>query len=235
MSKFHSLNLWSPDELSKFDLDVENDKISFSSEGSLAIEIDTVVSLKSSHGDVPDLAQKLKEVSDAIASGAVGSAAAAALVQTNLDNAVTSLTSSIGTLTSDLTTQIGIQTAAQVADSVARGVISSDLAAEIVRATSAEQLLTTNLSEEKNNRISGDAAVLSAMTSGDVALGVRIDVEKARVDSILSGSSIDLNQLTELIAAYTSADSSLLTQVQTLQASVTTLQNDIDSLTSSLN
>jgi len=54
-----------------------------------------------------------------------------------------------------------------------------------------------------------------------------ITVERLRIDAILAGSTVDLDQLTELVNAYSNADSAMLTQITALQTSVANIIFDL--------
>ena len=101
-------------------------------------------------------------------------------------------------------------------------ITQSSITQEINRAKAAEQVLTDQIAQEIADNGSSNTALTAALA-----------VEKARIDSILLNSDIDLNQLKELVDAYTAADSNLLTQVQNLQDKLTTLEADFQNLTSS--
>ena len=69
--------------------------------------------------------------------------------------------------------------------------------------------------------VAGDLS--SYETSNDAA----VQVERARIDAILSGSGVDLDQLVELVAAYELADSDIISTITTLQGTVATNKSDL--------
>jgi len=62
----------------------------------------------------------------------------------------------------------------------------------------------------------------------EVSNNSALAVETARIDALLSGSSVDLDQLVELIAAYELADTDIISSIATLQADVNTNESDAD-------
>ena len=69
---------------------------------------------------------------------------------------------------------------------------------------------------------------LSLHDCDDAALQTQVNTEKARIDSIMSLSSADLDSFKEIVDAYTGADSSLQTLITTLTATVSQLRADFD-------
>ena len=96
------------------------------------------------------------------------------------------------------------------------------------------------LATEAQARNAAIATVTASVTSeastrsaADVSLQNQIDTEKARIDAILAGSDVSLDTLLELVTAYESSDTSILSTITTLQAQVTAIQNQLDVLTDS--
>ena len=110
------------------------------------------------------------------------------------------------------------------------GTNTSDIAAEVARATAAEaaeaSARQTAINDESAARFLADSTEAAARLAADNALQTSIDVEKGRIDAILAGSSVNLDTLVELVNAYNSADTSLQDQITALQASVSTLQSE---------
>ena len=79
------------------------------------------------------------------------------------------------------------------------------------------------LSSSVNNRIDSE---VSALESADTALQNSIDVEKGRIDAMLSGSSVDLDTLIEIVDAYELADTNIISTITALQNDVN--QNELD-------
>ena len=242
MSKFSSLNLWAkPTLANKLDIDSLDAKVSIKVVDDqnvvqdIPIEFENKLTLKSASGDILDLAQALNNNCALIVAGASSASTASALDQTNLDSAVVSLTSQIGTVASDLSVFQGVSTAQQTADATARGVITADLASEITRATTAETTLQSNIDAEQTDRTTAIASEVTRATTAETTLQSNIDVEKARIDAILQNSTIDLDTLKEIVDQFQADDTGILATLTSLQATVATLQSDFTSLVSSLN
>jgi len=138
-------------------------------------------------------------------------------------------------LTSDLAAEV-------LRAEAAEGVLTSDLAAEVARAEAAEATLTSAVSAEEASRIAGDASLqsslnneiadriaadqsmVSAYQAADTTLQANIDTEKARIDAILDGSDVNLDQFAEVVAFVQSIDmtndDALLTAVNAINSSI---------------
>ena len=108
--------------------------------------------------------------------------------------------------------------------------VSGDLGNEITdreNAISAEQLARSG---------ADDSLSANIVTERDARLA-EVLVERGRIDAMLSGTDINLNQLQELVNAYQSSDSDILlqigaitTSINNMQASLTTLTQRVDTL-----
>lgn len=126
---------------------------------------------------------------------------------------------------------------------------TSAISAESASRTSADELLQENItaeattrataiSAESSARINTDStlqanitAEATARSNADIALDNKINVEKARIDFIVSNTQVEaLDSLTEIVSAFQSADSSLIQQVATLQSQLNALQSVVDAL-----
>jgi hypothetical protein len=118
--------------------------------------------------------------------------------------------------------------------------------------SSADQLLQENIDLEAVNRLNADSsarttpiaknkcdailqtnitAEATARAAGDTALENKINVEKARIDFIITNTQVEaLDSLTEIVTAFQAADNSLIAQVATLQTQLTALQAVVDAL-----
>jgi hypothetical protein len=95
------------------------------------------------------------------------------------------------------------------------------LAAEVTRATAAEQANAAAIIAEETARIAALSAETSARESADTALNTRIDNVLSNIDPAA------LDSLTEIIDAYNAADSSLTQAISDLaSASATALANE---------
>lgn len=127
--------------------------------------------------------------------------------------------------------------------------LTSSLNAEISRAQGAESDLAADITAEETARIAAVSAEQSARISGDNALDAKIETEKGRIDAILSLSDSDKDSFKELVdlinsidtendntlAGYvTSNNAALAQEVSDRQAGDSTLQSNIDSVSSDL-
>ena len=113
----------------------------------------------------------------------------------------------------------------EIADRIAAVSAEADLrvAGDLAEATAR----TSAIAVETSARQSSVATEQAAREAADTTLQANIDTQAGRIDTILEGTSIDLNQLQELINAYTQSDASLLSQITTLTASLSQLENDV--------
>jgi hypothetical protein len=106
--------------------------------------------------------------------------------------------------------------------------VSDGLADEIAErgaAVTAEQLARSNADDSLSSNID---------TERDERLE-EVRVERERIDAMLSGSDINLNQLHELVTAYQSSDSDILLQIGAITASINGLQANLTALTQRVN
>ena len=113
------------------------------------------------------------------------------------------------------------------------GAVSGDLAALQADVDQNEADADAAILAEETARIAADgvattdrAAIRTEFAAADTILQNNIDVEKARIDAMLSGSSVDLDTLIEIVDAYELADTSIISSITTLQADVD--QNEAD-------
>lgn len=136
------------------------------------------------------------------------------------------------TITTNLNAEITRATAAE-------GVNAAAIATEQGRAEDAEGVLQSNItaeadaraladSTEATARAAADTAEATARAAADTTLQSNIDVEKARIDAILNLSSSDLDTFKEIADAYQNADSSLQTLITNLTTDLAQLRSDFD-------
>ena len=119
---------------------------------------------------------------------------------------------------------------------------------EVLDREGAVLTVSDGLAQEVTDRINAINAEQTARSDADGALAANIIterdarlaevlVERQRIDSMLSGTDINLNQLQELVNAYQSSDSDILlqigaitTSINAMQASLTTLTQRVDTL-----
>lgn len=75
------------------------------------------------------------------------------------------------------------------------------------------------------------ASETSARSSAVTSVQNELATERARIDEILAGSTVDLNAFAELVAAFESADSSILGTIASIQSSLNLLTGRVDALT----
>ena len=113
----------------------------------------------------------------------------------------------------------------EVADRITAVSAEADLrvAGDLAEATAR----TSAIAVETSARQSAVATEASTRASADTVLQNAIAVEKSRIDTLLDGTSIDLDQLKEIVDSFQTGDTTLLQQITTLSASLTQAQADI--------
>ena len=102
--------------------------------------------------------------------------------------------------------------------------LTSDLASEVTRATSAESDLAADIAAEESARISAVSAEETARISGDNALDAKITTEKGRIDAILSAADADKDSFAEIVTLINSVD---LTNDNALASAISSINSDI--------
>ena len=109
-----------------------------------------------------------------------------------------------------------------LSDEVANRIAAVD--AEYLRATDAEEQLGSDLSDEVANRIADVDAEEARALAAEAGLKSDINVEKGRIDAILDGSDVNLDQFKEVVAFVESIDmtndNALLTAVSGINDSI---------------
>ena len=109
-----------------------------------------------------------------------------------------------------------------LSDEVANRIAAVD--AEYLRATDAEEQLGSDLSDEVANRIADVDAEEARALAAEAGLKSDINVEKVRIDAILDGSDVNLDQFKEVVAFVESIDmtndNALLTAVSGINDSI---------------
>ena len=124
----------------------------------------------------------------------------------NMDTEIAARGAADTTLQGNIDTEAGLREAGDAT-------VQAAVDAEVIRATAAEGVLQGNIDTEEAARIAADntattdrGLIRSEFDSADTALSGalndRIDAEAARIDAILSGSGLDMDQLVEIVAAY---------------------------------
>mgnify|MGYP001363269616 CR=1 FL=1 len=144
--------------------------------------------------------------------------AADTILQSNLDTEEAERLADVTTLQLNIDNESSRAQVQEVANADAIAAETSnrilDVNAEEARAIAAEGSLDTKLGVEENARIAGDTNLQS-----------NIDVEKGRIDAILSGSSVDLDQFKEVVdfveAIDLENDNALLAAVNSINTAIT--------------
>ena len=236
-AKSHHLNLFSStdDAVKSLDIDAGSSEVVFSGAASLKFS-NALKLVDATNGDVENVATKLYTLEAAIASGNAGSAAASALVQTNLDSYETSNNAALATLSATVTNNRALAVAEHTFDADARTALDTSLSAAVTAEETARiaavNTLTSTITTESTNRA---AAISSEATSRAAAIQTvtdAVNVEKGRIDAILASADVSLDTLKEIADAFASADTSTLTTIATMQTALTALQAQVDQLTS---
>ena len=237
-SKSHSLNLWNiEDDTSKLDIDVTSAKVAITTTGSQFIEITPALKLIDAvGGDIPSVSSALHTLTASVTAGNAGSAAASALVQSNLDAYQTSNDSSLATLNATVVANKAITDANHTSDAASRVALETSLETKIsdeeTARISADDVLTASLATEITNRTSAISAEATARLTADTSLQTQLDTEKSRLDGILSGSSVDLDSFLEVVNSYTTLNTDALAQIAALNTALIALTARVDDLTS---
>ena len=207
-SKSHSLNLWNTeDSTTKLDIDVTTSKVSISTTGSQFIEITPVLTLIDSvGGDIPSVSTALHTLTQAVASGTAGSAAASSLVQSNLDDYKISNNSALAVVNNTVVSNKAISDANHVADANSRTALElsleTKLDTEVVALQGADSVLTSSLATEVSNRTSSILNEVTLRSNADTLLTTNLASCQTQVDGILAGSSVDLDSFLEVVNSY---------------------------------
>jgi polyhydroxyalkanoate synthesis regulator phasin len=126
---------------------------------------------------------------------------------------------------------------------------TTDVNAEETRSLAAELVLQNNITAEgatrlasdnleSANRISADTTIqtnltneISRASTAEALVQSNLNTQAARIDGILNLSTAQLDSFNEIVAAYGSADSNLLTLITTLTTDFTALKASFDQLT----
>jgi len=232
-SKSSSLNLWDVETKEyKMDIDVHTDRVNVAVTGSQSLVINPPLKLIDAvGGDIASVSTKIHSIDAAIAAANAGSA----LVQQNLDAFETSSNAAHATLIATVVSNKSISDQAQVSDSDARTLLQNTLQTAVddeeSARISADDVLTASLATEITNRTTAVSAEATARSSAVTNLQSQIDTEKTRVDAILNGSDVNLDQFAEVVANYNSLNTDALAQIAALNTLIVNLTNRVDDLT----
>ena len=134
------------------------------------------------------------------------------------------------------------ESARQSADAYLQSVIELEAATRL----SDDEKLQTSIDSETAARISAISSEATARSNADntlsasilaeqVARLAEVAAERSRIDAILDGTDVDLNQLKELIVAYTTSDDNILSQISQINTTVAGIQSQLDGTDAALN
>jgi hypothetical protein len=118
------------------------------------------------------------------------------------------------------------------AETLARTTADTTLQANIATETAAR---LTAVSNEATARSDADNLLSASIATETNARLAEVAAERARLDAMLAGTSIDLNQLQELVTAYTTSDASILAQIGAITTNISAIQSQLDGTDSALN
>ena len=114
--------------------------------------------------------------------------------------------------------------------------INASLTQEVADRTSADNALQTAISQEvtdRTNAVSSEASARqTAMQAETDARTSAVSAVNARVDAILDGTSVNTDQLIEIVNAYQNADTSIIDTITALQTNFDDLKVRFDELVS---
>jgi hypothetical protein len=176
--------------------------------------------------------------------------AADSTLQSNINGEASLRTTADGVLQSNLDQEVIDRTSAVSAEAALRvsgdATLQSALDAEVLARTTADTTLQTNIATAVSQRITAVANEATARSDADntIATSVLTETnariaevagERSRIDALLAGTTIDLNQLQELVNAYTTSDASILSQISTITTTMSAIQIQLDGTDSVLN
>lgn len=173
-----------------------------------------------------------------------------ATLQFNLDTEATVRSNADTTLQTKIDQEVIDRTAAISAEASARTIANTTFQSTVDQETSDRQaaisteadarssanvILQSNINTESSARSNADEALSTKITVEKSARLVEVAVERSRIDAILQGTSIDFNQLQELINAYTTSDNSILNQIGIITSNITAIQAQLNGTDDKLN
>ena len=236
--KSSSLNLWDIEtKQTKLDIDAHDDRIDLVTTGSQPLKVHPTLHLVHSAGDIVDLASKIKLIEADITSNSSVASSGILAVSNSLDAYKLANDSSVGTLQASLATETAQRQQGQTDDASARAsdksAVEALITSEVSRATSAEGAVSAALSAETSRATSAETAIQTSLSTVNTNLTAAIAVERQRIDSVLSDSSLSLDTLKEITDAYANVDSNVLNQIADMSLTINQLVSRVNSLVSS--
>lgn len=132
------------------------------------------------------------------------------LIATDLSNEVARATGIEGGLRTDLTNESNRAIAAE-------GVIAGNLTTEAARALAAEGVIADGLTAEATRADTAEKAIVASLADEVARATAKENLLDTRIDNVLSNiDPVALNSLSEIVAAFTTADSSLIETINSL-------------------
>ena len=226
----------------KVEQEVSDRTAAVSAEASARSSADTVLQSK--------IDDEVSARSAAVAAEASTRSGADAILQFNLDTESTARRDADTILQANIDQEVSDRTTAVTAEASARSSADITLQSKIDQEvsdrqtavsteasarSSADTILQSNINSEASARSTADETLSTKIVAEQTARLSEVAVERSRIDALLQGTSIDLNQLQELINAYTTSDNSILTQIGTISSSITTIQAQLNGTDNKLN
>jgi len=236
---FSSLNLYDVETKSVrvLDLDAKANGLHLTSEGNLPFFVNTPMKVLDASGISVDLGYELMKLETSIISLDASGSADTSRIEGELNNYKTANDAAVGALQTGLSTETAQRIAAIDAAEIAREAMKTQLEALIA---SEDALLTTAINDNASNlsaevlNLEGLISANTTKINNDIANQQQYtDSQKSRIDAILAGSDVNLDQFSELVTNYQSLNTDALAQVTALTARVTDLEGMIANLTSS--
>ena len=194
--------------------------------------------------DTLEITARNTAITSAVATELSARVAQDAVLQTNITAEAKTRADADVVLQTNITAEATARAAADTTEATAR--VSGDAAVqtavnnEITARTAADAVLKSNITAEINARGLAVSNEITARTNADGVLQSNIaaeqtramdevKVERSRIDALLAGSSISLDSLLELVNAYTTSDTNILSQIATMTATITGIQTSLSS------
>ena len=176
--------------------------------------------------------------------------AADAVLQSNLDAEANTRATDDATLQTAIQQEQKDRTEAVLNEADARvaadTTLQSNIDAERDLRIEDDEVLQTNITNEAQARQHFDALEATARSDADNALAASVNAEKVarlaevkvereRIDALLEGTGVDLNQLKELVTAYTTSDANILAQIGLINTNIAGIQAQLDGTDAALN
>ena len=91
------------------------------------------------------------------------------------------------------------------------------------------------VSGEATARSDADNALATSLNTKTLARLAEVAAERSRIDALLEGTGVNLNQLKELVDAYTTSDSDILAQIGVINTNISNIQTQLDGTDTALN